>query len=83
MGLDLTSIGMVNPEDESCEEFRKENLDQGIYKKIMVRNGEVCGFICIGTKKGVSEIGRLISQKTNVEKWKESLLDDNFDFSLL
>ena len=83
VGLDLTSIGMVHPEDESCEEVRKENQDQGVYKKIVLRNGEVCGLICIGTKKGVSEISRLISQKVNVEKWKESLLDDDFDFSLL
>jgi nitrite reductase (NADH) large subunit len=83
VGLDLTSIGTVNPEDESYEEVRKEIQDQGVYKKIVVRNGEVCGLICIGTKKGVSEISRLISQKANVEKWKESLLDDDFDFSLL
>jgi len=83
VGLDLTSIGMVHPEDESCEEVRKENQDQGVYKKIVLRNGEVCGLICIGTKKGVSEISRLISQKVNVEKWKESLLEDDFDFSLL
>ena len=83
VGLDLTSVGTVNPEDESYEEFRKKNLDQGVYKKIVVRNGEVCGLVCIGTKKGVSEISRLISQKANVEKWKESLLDDDFDFSLL
>ncbi|MGD2246000.1 MAG: FAD-dependent oxidoreductase [Candidatus Aminicenantes bacterium] len=83
VGLDLTSIGMVNPEDESYEEIRKENQDQGIYKKIVLRNGEVCGLICMGTKKGVSEISRLISQKANVEKWKGSILDDDFDFSRL
>jgi len=83
VGLDLTSIGTVNPEDESYEEVRREDREQGVYKKIVLRNGEVCGLISMGTKKGVSEIGRLISQKTNVEKWKHSLLDDDFDFSLL
>ncbi len=83
VGLDVTSIGTVNPEDESFEEIQKENRDQGVYKKIVLRNGEVCGLICIGTKKGVSEISRLISQKVNIEKWKESLLDDDFDFSLV
>jgi hypothetical protein len=49
----------------------------------VVRNGEVCGFICIGTKKNVREISQLISQKVNVEKWKESLLDDDFDYSVI
>lgn len=83
VGIDLTSIGAVHPEDKSCEEFRMEDQKKGIYKKIMVRNGEVCGFICIGTKKNVSEISQLISQKVNVEKWKESLLDDDFDYSVI
>ena len=83
VGIDLTSIGAVHPEDKSCEEFRREDQKQGIYKKIVVRNGEVCGFICIGTKKNVREISQLISQKVNVEKWKESLLDDDFDYSVI
>jgi len=83
VGIDLTSVGMVNPEDESFEELRVENADKGTYKKIVVKNGEVCGLICIGTKKGVSEISRLISRKANVEKWKDSLLEDDFDYSVI
>lgn len=83
LGIDLTSVGMVNPEDESFEELREENADKGTYKKIVVKNGEVCGLICIGTKKGVSEISRLISRKANVEKWKNSLLEDDFDYSVI
>jgi nitrite reductase (NADH) large subunit len=83
VGIDLTSVGKIHPEDESFEELRVENTDKGIYKKIMIRNGEVCGLICIGTKKGVSEISRLISRKANVEKWKNNLLDDDFDYSVV
>ncbi|TEU05275.1 MAG: NAD(P)/FAD-dependent oxidoreductase [Candidatus Aminicenantes bacterium] len=83
VGIDLTSVGMVNPEDGSFEELRVENADKGTYKKIVVKNGEVCGLICIGTKKGVSEISRLISRKANVEKWKDSLLEDDFDYSVI
>lgn len=83
VSIDLTSVGMVNPEDESFEELRVENADKGTYKKIVVKNGEVCGLICIGTKKGVSEISRLISRKANVEKWKDSLLEDDFDYSVI
>lgn len=83
VGIDLTSVGVVNPEDESYEELRKENRDQGIYKKVVLQNGEIHGLICLGTKKGVSEISRLIARKANVEKWKDALLDDDFDFSML
>jgi len=83
VGIDLTSAGLVNPEDESYEELRLERAEQGIYKKIVVREGKIIGLISLGTKKGVDEISRLISEKKNVEKWKESLLDENFDYSVL
>ena len=83
VGIDLASAGLVNPEDESSEELRLERAEQGIYKKIIVQDGKIIGFICLGTQKGVNEISRLISEKKNVEKWKESLLDENFDYSLV
>jgi len=81
VGLSVTSIGLVNPEEGKYEEFRKEIREEGIYKKIVVQEGMIIGAIWMGTKEGVNEINRLIFQKTNVEKWKESLLKDDFDFS--
>ncbi len=83
VGLDLTSVGLVNPEEDSYEEFRKEKKEEGIYKKVVIQKGVVVGAIWMGTKKGVSEINRLISQKVNVEKHKSSLLEDDFDYSVL
>lgn len=82
-GLHVTSIGTVNPEKGTCEEFRKAEKEKGRYKKIAVQEGKVIGAIWMGTKKGADEINRIISQKKNVGKWKESLLEDNFDFSVL
>jgi nitrite reductase (NADH) large subunit len=83
VGLDLTSVGLVNPEEGTCEEFRSEKKEEGIYKKIVIQNGIIVGAIWVGTKKGASEISRLISQKINVEKHKNSLLEDDFDYSVL
>jgi len=83
VGLFVTSIGLINPGEEKYEEFRREIREEGIYKKIVVQEGTIVGAIWMGTKEGVNEISRLISQKTNVEKWKEEILKDNFDFSLL
>jgi len=82
-GLDLTSVGLVNPEEGTSEEFRKEKKEEGIYKKIVIQKGVVVGAIWIGTKKGVNEISRIISQKINIEKHKTSLLEDDFDYSVL
>lgn len=83
VGLDLTSVGLVNPEEGTCEEFRKEKKEEGIYKKVVIQKGVVIGAIWMGTKKGISEISRIISQKLNVEKHKISLLEDDFDYSVL
>ena len=82
-GLDLTSVGLVNPEEGTSEEFRKEKKEEGIYKKIVIQKGVVTGAIWMGTKKGVNEISRIISQKINIEKHKISLLEDDFDYSVL
>ena len=83
VGLDVTSIGMVNPEEGICEEFRKEMKDEGVYKKIVLQDGLAVGAIWMGTRKGVNEICRLVTRKVSVEKWKDSLLEDDFDFSVL
>ena len=83
VGLDLTSVGLVNPEEGFYEEFRRERREEGIYKKVVIQNGVVVGAIWLGTKKGVSEINRIISQRINVEKHKGSLLEDDFDYSVL
>jgi nitrite reductase (NADH) large subunit len=82
VGLDVTSIGNVNPK-EVIEEYRFEDKNTGVYKKIVVQHGEIIGAIWMGTRKGVKEINQVISQKINIEKWKTSLLKKDFDFSVL
>lgn len=83
VGLDVMCAGIVNPEEDSYEEFRKEKKEEGTYKKVVIHQGVVVGAIWMGTKKGASEINRIISQKINVEKHKISLLEDDFDYSIL
>ncbi|MGD8537763.1 MAG: FAD-dependent oxidoreductase [Candidatus Aminicenantes bacterium] len=83
MGVHLTSIGVVNPEGNDHEELRKEIREEGIYKKIVLKEGVIVGAIWMGTKEGVNDITRLITQKTDVSEWKEALLEEPFDFSVL
>jgi len=84
VGIDLTSIGNVNPEeDEQLEEIRFQDKEKGIYKKIVLEKGKVKGAIWMGTKEGVKEISQIISQEKDVGKWKDSLLDEDFDLSRL
>ncbi len=83
VGLDLTAIGVVNPEGGAHTELRKEDAKNGIYKKIVLKEGKAVGAIWMGTKKNVNAVSRIVLQQVDVEKWKESLLDEDFDFSVV
>ena len=83
VGLYVTSVGLVNPEGPGFEEIRKERPEAGIYKKIVVQNGVLQGAIWMGTKKFVGEITNAVLQKKNISRWIDSILEDDFDFSLL
>jgi len=82
-GIQLTSIGLVNPEEEGFEEVRLEHREEGIYKKIVLKQDVIVGAIWMGTKKGADEVAHLITNKTNIKNWKRSILEEDFDFSLL
>ena len=83
VGVDVASIGLVNPEEEVYEQIRMERKEEGVYKKVVLQEGSIVGAIWMGTKKGMNEVNRLISKKTKVTKWKRSLLEDDFDFSVI
>lgn len=83
VGLYLTSVGTALPEGPGFEELRREDKEKGLYKKIVLKDGVLAGAIWMGTKKGVMEISRAVSSAQNVGAWREALLDDAFDFSLL
>jgi nitrite reductase (NADH) large subunit len=79
-GVYVTSVGIVNPEAGDHEVLMREDPEAGIYKKIVLKDGALAGAIWMGTKKWVAEIARLVAQNRNVASWKDSILDDEFDF---
>ena len=81
VGVDLTSIGLVTPEEGVADEFRKVIKEEGIYKKIVIQNGKLVGAIWMGTKQNINEINRIILQQIDVGKWEGALLEEGFDFS--
>lgn len=83
VGLAVTSVGAVEPETDGDEILVRESRDEGIYKKILIRDGVIAGAVWMGTRKGAVEITRLAARKALVDKWKNELLDDGFDFSVV
>jgi len=80
-GLYVTSAGEVNPEARGYEVLVRSIPEDGLYKKIVLKEGRLVGAIWMGTKKGVLEVGRLVALKKDVESRKGDLLEDTFDFA--
>ena len=79
VGIDLTSIGTVTPEGEEFEEVRKTKSREGIYKKLVLRDGKIVGAIFLGDRSDVTPVNKLINEKLDVSKHTHRLLDDDFD----
>jgi nitrite reductase (NADH) large subunit len=80
VGIDLTSMGLVNPEEPTYEEIKKTDAPKGVYKKIVLDKGKIVGAILLGDKKGVTSIRKLIAQETDITKYKNLILNDDFDY---
>ena len=80
VGIDLTSMGLVNPEGPQYEEIKKIDKEKGVYKKIVLEQGKIVGAIILGDRKGVTSIKKMMDQKVDVTKYKDFLLEDDFDY---
>ena len=80
VGVDLTSIELVNPGGPQYEEVKKIDKGKGIYKKIVLEKGKIVGAIVLGGRKDVTWIKKLMDQKTDVTKYKDLLLEEDFDY---
>ena len=79
-GLYVTSVGNVLDEGPGFESVVRSDPGTGLYKKIVLQEGRLVGAIWMGTKKGASEIGRLVALNKDVERRKVDLLGETFDF---
>lgn len=78
--MELSSIGLVNPEDPKYTEIKHTDKTKGIYKKLVLDQNKIVGAILLGTNRGFTSIQKLITQETNITKYKDSILNDDFDY---
>ncbi|HAR37056.1 MAG TPA: hypothetical protein DCR87_09220, partial [Acidobacteria bacterium] len=83
VGVYLTSIGLVAPEEKGYESLTDYKPELGVYKKLVLKDDSVVGAIWLGTKKGAQEISRLIQSGKKIGEFKSQILEDSFDFSRL
>jgi len=80
VGIDLTSMGIINPEETKYEEIKNVDDEKGVYKKLVLDQGKIVGAILLGDRKGLTAIKRLMIQETDITKYKDSILEDDFDY---
>jgi nitrite reductase (NADH) large subunit len=80
VGVDLTSMGLVTPEGPQYEEIKKIDKEKGAYRKIVLERGKIVGAIILGDKRGITSIKRLMDHKVDVAKYKDLLLENDFDY---
>ena len=78
VGMDLTSMGIINTESSKYEEIKKINRETGIYKKIVLDQGKIVGAIILGDKRMTSAIRRLMDLGTDVSQYKAYLLEEDY-----
>jgi nitrite reductase (NADH) large subunit len=78
-GIDLTSIGEVNPDGEGYTELRQVSEEESIYRKLVLKNGRIVGAILLGDRSDIGAVNRLISREIDVSQYVDKLLDPEFD----
>jgi nitrite reductase (NADH) large subunit len=79
VGVDLTSIGVIDGGTEGLEEFRRADHESFIYEKLVVEDGRVVGAVLLGSKEKVPAVTRLIREGTDVSESKHRLLEEGFE----
>ena len=75
MGIDLTSIGIVNPEGEGYETVCRKDASKGVYRRCVIKDGRLVGAMVLGEKDGIAGLTRIIKDGIDVAGNKEALLD--------
>lgn len=83
VGIDVTSIGTVNPEGEGYESLSKKDEAKGTYRRCVIKDGKLVGAIVIGEKAGVSPLVNIIKEGTDLPKDKRALMGDDAALSAL
>lgn len=77
-GIPTISVGETDPSDEDAEIMEKFDLKKLVYKKIVLRDNVISGFIFINEIERAGIYTGLIKDRINVEEFKGHLLKEDF-----
>jgi NAD(P)H-nitrite reductase large subunit len=82
-GIDLTSVGEVNPQGDGFTELRQQDEIAGTYKKLVIRDGSVIGAILLGDRLNVRVVNQLIEKRIPVTGHEALLFKPDLDVTSL
>lgn len=66
VGIDVSSVGLVNPENDSYLEVRALDHDAGTYKKIVIQDGTIVGSIVINDRELAQDLEARIAARASL-----------------
>lgn len=76
-GIDLTSIGIAQPESPEYETIVSVDSDEGKYFKAVLKDDILVGGISLGSRKVALKLRSLIMKGENVSDIKQSIFEDD------
>jgi NAD(P)H-nitrite reductase large subunit len=72
VGIDVSSVGIVNPEEGGYREFHKLDKEAGTYKKIVLRDDIIVGCIVINDRALAKELEKKIAARAPLSEARRS-----------
>jgi NAD(P)H-nitrite reductase large subunit len=80
-GLPVISMGVTKPRSKDYQELSVVNEKKETYKKVVLKNGIICGFISVGEIENSGVYNILIKHRINVTAVRDVLLNEDFDYA--
>jgi len=77
--LPIITAGVINPpENEDYETYVFKSINQKTFKKVLIKNNKIKGFICINSIDRIGILTGLIKEQKNIQLIKDRILTDDF-----
>ena len=80
-GLPVISMGITRPKSPDYEQLSALSEKRGYYRKVVLKDGIIKGFISAGSIEHSGVYNVLIKNRVNVSSIKEVLLDEHFNYA--
>lgn len=74
-GIDMTSIGEINPQSVEYESIVQANHEEGTYYKAVMKDHVVVGGIALGNRKVAMKLRKLIREQTDVSDQRKEIFE--------